>query len=502
MHCLLLATLFWACQVPTDDTFPSSADEVSDSIVVSGGTVVTFDSADRVIDAGAVAVVGGRIAAVGPAAEIEPLYPEADRIDAAGGIILPGLINAHTHVPMSLFRGLADDLELMDWLEGYIFPAEAEHVDEEFVRWGTRLACLEMLRGGITTFVDMYYHENVIAEEADLCGIRAVVGETLIDFPAPDNATWDEAVAYTRGFVERWRGHERVTPAVAPHSAYTVSGEHLVAAHRLAEELDVPLLIHVAEDRAEIERVQEATGLATISYLEELGILDDRMVAAHVVWPTPDEIELLAERGVGVAHRPESNMKVAAGIAPVPAMLAAGVAVGIGTDGAGSNNNLDLLDEIDTAAKLHKVASGDPTAMGARKGPGPGHPRRRPSSRAGGRDRLPRAGQASGSDRLVGRRFAPTTSAAGRESLLTRRLLVEGHGRPDRSRRGQGRRPRRPSPHSGRGGDLRQGSRAQEPAGQSLGGCPEALIRDPFRPRGRARIGSPRNTALFNMKGE
>lgn len=332
---------------------------------MSNGTVVTFDATSSIIPNGAVAVIDGRIAAVGPAAKLEQAYPAAERIDAEGGLILPGLINAHTHVPMSLFRGLADDLELMEWLEGYIFPAEATHVDEEFVRWGTRLACLEMLRGGVTTFVDMYYFEQVIAEEADLCGIRAVVGETLIDFPAPDNATWDEAVAYTRSFVETWRDHERITPAVAPHSAYTVSGEHLVEAQRLAEELDTPLLIHLAEDRAEIERVREATGLSSISYLEELGILSERMLAAHVVWPTPEEIELLAERGVGVAHCPESNMKVAAGVAPVPAMLEAGVAVGIGTDGAGSNNNLDLLDEIDTAAKLHKVTSGDPTTMSA-----------------------------------------------------------------------------------------------------------------------------------------
>jgi 5-methylthioadenosine/S-adenosylhomocysteine deaminase len=337
------------------------------ALLVTGGTVVTFDPRGTVIADGAVAVVEDRIAAVGPATEVEASYPAAERIDARGGLILPGLINAHTHAPMVLFRGLVDDLELMEWLEDYIFPAEAEHVDEEFVRWGTRLACLEMLRGGITTFVDMYYFDDTIAEEAEGCGMRAVVGETLIDFPAPDNKTWEEAIAYTRLFVERWRGHPRITPAVAPHSAYTVSAEHLVEAHRLAEELDVPLLTHLAEDRAEIERVRERTGRTSIDYLDELGILDERLVAAHVVWPSAREIELLAARGVGVVHCPQSNMKVAAGVAPVPAMIEAGVAVGIGTDGAGANNDLNLWEEVDTAAKLHKVMSGDPTVLDARQ---------------------------------------------------------------------------------------------------------------------------------------
>jgi 5-methylthioadenosine/S-adenosylhomocysteine deaminase len=337
------------------------------ALLVTGGTVVTMDAAGTVLRDGAVAVVGGRIAAVGPAAELAGRYPTAERLDARGRVVLPGLINAHTHAPMVLFRGLADDLPLMQWLEEHIFPAEARHVDEEFVRWGTRLACLEMLRGGTTTFADMYYFEDVIAEEAERCGIRAVLGETLIDFPAPDHATWDEAVAYTRRFAQRWRGHPRVTPAVAPHAAYTVSEEHLAAAHRLAEELDVPLLIHLAEDRAEIERVRERTGRSSIALLDGLGLLDDRMVAAHVVWPTADEVVLLARRGVGVAHCPQSNMKIAAGVAPVPAMIAAGVAVGVGTDGAGSNNDLDLWEEVDTAAKLHKLTAADPTVLPARE---------------------------------------------------------------------------------------------------------------------------------------
>ena len=349
----------------TESTVATAAD--GGGLLVTGGTILTLDARDTVLEDGAVAIERGRIVAVGPAEELAAAYPEHRRIDATGKIVLPGLINAHTHAPMVLFRGLADDLELMDWLENHIFPAEAKHVDEAFVRAGTRLACLEMLAGGTTTFVDMYYYEDAIAEEAERCGMRAVVGETLIDFPAPDHATWDEAAAYTRSFVTRWKDHPRITAAVAPHSAYTVSGEHLRAAHALAEELDAPLLTHLAEAPGEIEQVRERTGTTSILFMDSIGVLGDRMLAAHVVWPGPEEIELLADRGVGVAHCPQSNMKVAAGIAPVPALLAAGVAVGLGTDGAASNNDLDLWEEIDTAAKLHKVAALDPTLIDARQ---------------------------------------------------------------------------------------------------------------------------------------
>ncbi len=333
--------------------------------LLAGGTVVTMDAAGSVIEDGAVAVSGARIAAVGGAAELRARFPEATVRSVAGRIVLPGLVNLHGHAPMTLFRGLADDLPLTRWLEEVIFPAEAEHVDEQFVRWGTRLACLEMLRGGTTTFVDMYYFEDAIAEEAERCGMRAVVGETLIDFPAPDNKSWAEAVAYTERFLERWRGHDRITPAVAPHAPYTVSADHLRAAHALAVRHGVPMLIHLAEDSSEVDSVVARTGLRPIEYVDRLGILDRRVLAAHVVWPSPSEIELLARRGVGVAHCPQSNMKVAAGAAPVARMLAAGVAVGLGTDGAASNNDLDLWEEIDTAAKLQKLVNSDPTSLTA-----------------------------------------------------------------------------------------------------------------------------------------
>ncbi len=365
---VLLLTLGCRAGEPTEISSSGGGTRADAQVLlIHNGTVVTMDANDTIHPNGAVVVVDKLIAAVGPRDELLRGFPAAQRIDAAGGIILPGLINAHTHAPMVLFRGLADDLELMDWLRNHIFPAEAEFVDEEFVRWGTRLACLEMLRGGITTFVDMYYFEEVIAEEADGCGMRAVVGETLIDFPAPDNESWEAAIGYMRNFAQRWQEHPRITPAVAPHAPYTVSAEHLIAAHRLADELELPLLIHLAEDRAEVAQIVEQTGLTPVEYLLDLEVLSPRMLAAHTIWPTDDEIGLLAEHGVGVVHCPQSNMKVAAGVAPVPALLAAGIAVGIGTDGAASNNDLNLWEEIDTAAKLHKVVSLDPTVIDARQ---------------------------------------------------------------------------------------------------------------------------------------
>lgn len=334
--------------------------------LVTGGTVMAVDEAFTAIPDGAVAVRGSRIEAVGAAADLAARFPDARRLDATGRIVMPGLVNAHTHVPMSLFRGVADDLDLQGFLYGRIFPLEARFVDEEFVRWGTRLACLELLRGGVTTFADMYYHEGVIAEEAARCGMRAVVGQTLLDFPAPDHATWAAALAATERFLLRWKGHPLITAAVAPHATYTVSAEHLEEAHALAARHGAPLLLHLAEARSEVETIAKRHGVGPVELLAKLGILDDRIVAAHVIYPTAAEIALLAERGVGVAHCPQSNMKVAAGVAPVPALLAAGVAVGLGTDGSASNNDLSLWEEMDTAAKLHKLTAGDPTVLPAR----------------------------------------------------------------------------------------------------------------------------------------
>jgi 5-methylthioadenosine/S-adenosylhomocysteine deaminase len=345
--------------------FCASASQQAD-IIIRGGTVVTMDRDLRVIENGAVAVRGDRIVAVGTAAEVGARFVAKRAINARGRVVMPGLINTHTHVPMVLFRGIADDLALMEWLQKYIFPAEAKNVDEQFVRWGTRLGCLEMIRGGTTTYVDMYYFEDAIAEETARAGMRAVLGETLIDFPAPDNKTWEAGMAYVEKFVRKWKGHPLIVPAIAPHAPYTVSTDHLKQAREFATRNRVPLVIHIAEDSAETKTIQERYGASPVAYLESIGLLDRSVIAAHMVWPSPDDIKTLAARSIGVAHCPQSNMKLAAGVSPVPQMIKAGVAVGIGTDGAASNNDLDLWEEMDTAAKLHKLTSKDPTALDAR----------------------------------------------------------------------------------------------------------------------------------------
>jgi 5-methylthioadenosine/S-adenosylhomocysteine deaminase len=357
---LILALLFAFLPYKT-----TAAERVD--LIIRGGTVVTMDGSSRVIDNGAVAIKQARIVAVGKSSEVSARYSGTRTIYAAGKIVMPGLINTHTHVPMVLFRGIADDLVLMEWLQKYIFPAEAKNVDEQFVRWGTKLGCLEMIRGGTTTYVDMYYFEDAIADETARAGMRAVLGETLIDFPAPDNKTWDAGMAYVEKFAKKWKGHALITPAIAPHAPYTVSTEHLKQAHAFSERTGLPLIIHIAEDQAEVKTIQERYSATSVAYLDRIGLLDQRVIAAHMVWPTEEDIRTIAGRKVGVAHCPQSNMKIAAGAAPVPQMLRAGVAVGLGTDGAASNNDLNLWEEIDTAAKLHKLISKDPTVITARE---------------------------------------------------------------------------------------------------------------------------------------
>ena len=357
---LILALL--AAILPFDTTAAERVD-----LIIRGGTVVTIDGSSRVIDDGAVAIKQDRIVAVGASAEVSAKYTATRTINAAGKVVMPGLINTHTHVPMVLFRGIADDLVLMEWLQKYIFPAEAKNVDEQFVRWGAKLGCLEMIQGGTTTYVDMYYFEDAIADETSRAGMRAVLGETVLDFPAPDNKTWEAAMIYVEKFGQKWKGNALITPAIAPHAPYTVSTDHLKQAHSFSERTGLPLVIHIAEDQAEVKTIQERYGASSVSYLDRIGLLDQRVIAAHMVWPTEEDIKTLARRSVGVAHCPQSNMKIAAGAAPVPQMLRAGVAVGLGTDGAASNNDLNLWEEIDTAAKLHKLISKDATVISARE---------------------------------------------------------------------------------------------------------------------------------------
>ncbi|HEX7152376.1 MAG TPA: amidohydrolase [Thermoanaerobaculia bacterium] len=344
-----------------------AADAHQVDLVITGGTVVTMAGPN--LENASVAIDDGKIVAVGPSAEIDKKYQGKTTISAKGKAVLPGFVNAHTHVPMTLFRGIADDLDLMDWLQNYIFPAEAKNVDREFVKWGTRLAAAEMIRSGTTTFADMYYFESDIARETKAAGLRAVLGETVIDFPAPDNKTWDEAMTYMTQFVKEWKGDRLITPAFAPHAPFTVSTEHLQDVRRRATELGVPILIHVSETRDELRQVAaKANGQTPGAYLDSIGFLGDDVVANHGVWLTADEIRTFAAKKVGVAHCPESNMMLASGVAPVVEMLAAGVDLGLGTDGpAGSNNNLDMMEEAASAARLQKVTKLDPKAISARK---------------------------------------------------------------------------------------------------------------------------------------
>jgi 5-methylthioadenosine/S-adenosylhomocysteine deaminase len=335
-------------------------------LVVTGGTVLTMAGAN--IDDGSVAIDKGVIVGVGTSKDIARDFAGTQVISAKGKAVLPGFVNTHTHVPMVLFRGIADDRDLMDWLQHFIFPAEAKNVSADFVRWGTRLAAAEMIRSGTTTFTDMYYFESVVAAEAKKAGLRGVVGETMIDFPVADNKTWDEAVAYIRKFVKEWQGDRLITPALAPHAPYTVSEAHLRQVRALATELHAPILIHVAETQNEVKTIKEQhNGLTPGAYLDSLGFLGRDVVAAHGVWLNADEIKAFAQRGTGVAHCPESNMMLASGVAPVVEMRRGGMNVGLGTDGpAGSNNNLDMVEEMASAARLQKVSKGDPKALTAR----------------------------------------------------------------------------------------------------------------------------------------
>jgi len=336
-------------------------------LLISGGTVITMDAEFRVIEDGAVAIEGDTITAVGKREELEPRARGAKIIDSSTALVTPGMINGHAHAAMSLFRGVAEDHSLDDWLQRYIFPAEARNVTEEFVLWGTRLGVLEMLRGGITTYADMYYFEDVVASVTKEAGMRGVLGQTVVDFPAPDHKTPAAAFAYTQKFIDRWKGDPLITPAVAPHSIYTVSTENLKAAAALARQNGVPILIHVAEAPFESELSRKKYGTSPVAYLENIGVLGPDVVAAHSVWVNAEDIATLVRRGVGSIHNPSSNMKLASGVMPVVELLAAGEPVGLATDSAASNNNQDLFQEMNIAAKLQKVTRMDPRALPARQ---------------------------------------------------------------------------------------------------------------------------------------
>ncbi len=328
--------------------------------------VITENPQRRVIDNGAVAIRGQRIVGVGAKSEIDARFQAKQRLDRPDAILAPGLIDTHTHAAMSLFRGIADDKNLQDWLNKYIFPAEARNVSPEFVRWGTRLGCLEMLLGGTTTFTDMYYFEDVVAEVAKEAGMRGVLGETIIGFPVPDAKTPADALKFTEGYLRRFRNDPLVVPAVAPHALYTNSDETLKAARALANKYNAPLVMHLSETKKENDDEQAKRHRSPTQTLDALGVFNGRTVAAHCVWTSAADLQILKTRGVGVAHCPSSNMKLASGVAPVVKMLAMGIAVGLGPDGpAGSNNDFDMFEEMDLAAKLQKVTTLDPRALPA-----------------------------------------------------------------------------------------------------------------------------------------
>ncbi|MGI8641055.1 MAG: amidohydrolase [Pyrinomonadaceae bacterium] len=334
-------------------------------LIVSGGTVVTMDGEKRLILNGAIAVKADKIIAVDTASKIARQFSSKQTINANGKVVIPGLINTHTHIPMTLFRGIADDLDLQQWLTKYIFPAEAKNVTEDFVRVGTRLGLAEMIRGGTTTYCDMYYFEDAVADETAKAGVRGVLGETIIDFPVPDNKTHEEAMRYSERFVNKWKNHPLIVPALAPHAPYTVSTEHLNAIRKLSDKLNAAVVIHVAETKKEVDDSLAAKKLRPVEYLESIGFLNNRVIAAHAVHISEAEIGILKNRGVGAAHNPQSNMKLASGVAPIPQMLLKDLSVGLGTDGAASNNDLNLWEEMDTAAKLHKTFANDPKVLTA-----------------------------------------------------------------------------------------------------------------------------------------
>jgi 5-methylthioadenosine/S-adenosylhomocysteine deaminase len=336
-------------------------------LLVTGGMVVTMDGTRTILNEGAIAVKGDTILAIGPSAEVEARYSATDKLDAEGKLILPGFINGHTHVPMTLFRGLHDDVTLNDWLYKYIFPAEAKNVNEEFVRWGTRLAAAEQIRSGVTTFADMYYFEDAVAEETKAAGMRGVLGETFLDFPAPDNKSEAAMLAYTEKFLQKWQGDPLIHAAVAPHSIYTCSPKTLQDAAALARKHEAPILIHTSEMKKEWEDSEKQHGMSPVQYLDKLGILGPDVVSAHCIFVDETDRKILAGRHVGCVHNPSSNMMIASGVSPVPEMRAEGIAVGLGTDGpAGSNNDLDLMEEIDLAAKLAKITKMSPLALNAK----------------------------------------------------------------------------------------------------------------------------------------
>ena len=334
-------------------------------LLLTNALILTMDEEMNQFEPGGLAVNGENIIAVGPEGEIRQGYSAAQTIDCGGKVLMPGLINAHTHAPMTLLRGLADDLRLDVWLQGFVWPVEREFVSPDFVRLGTQLACAELIRTGVTCFADMYFFEENVAKATAEAGLRAVCSQTVLKFPVADAVSFEDSLAAAREFIERWKGHTLITPSVAPHAPYTCTPEILRLTAQLAVEFDVPLHIHLAETTLEVENMRRENGMPVVPYVKKLGLFDAKVLAAHCVHIDDGEIRTLMHAGAGVSHNPSSNLKLASGLAPVAKMLEAGLNVGIGTDGAASNNDLDMFEEMRLAAFVAKIVSNDPTAVPA-----------------------------------------------------------------------------------------------------------------------------------------
>ncbi len=335
-------------------------------LLLTNATILTMDNAFNQFESGAVAITGNTITAVGPESEILAQYHSPQVMDCNHRVLMPGLVNAHTHVPMTLMRGLADDLKLDVWLMGYMMPVEREFVSPNFVSLGTKLAAAEMIRSGVTSFADMYYFEDAIAKATVESGMRAVCSQTVLKFPTPDARSFEESLEMAREFIQKWRGHPLIVPSVAPHAPYTCTAEIFRATASLAAEYDVPLHTHLSETAFEVENMRAEQGMPVIPYVKKQNLFDAKVLAAHCVHLDDGEIRTLLHYHAGVAHNPSSNLKLGSGVAPVKKMLDIGLNVGIGTDGPASNNDLDMFEEVRLAAFLAKGISGDPTALPAR----------------------------------------------------------------------------------------------------------------------------------------
>ncbi len=334
-------------------------------ILLINAHVLTMDEEMKQYRPGALAVKGDSILAVGLEAEIKAQYSAIQTIDCGGKILMPGLVNAHTHIPMTLLRGLADDLRLDVWLMGYMMPVEREFVSPDFCRLGSLIACTEFIKGGVTSFADMYYFEEDVAKATAEAGLRGVLGQSVMKFPTPDSKSFEDSLAMARDFIQRWKNHPLIVPSIAPHAPYTCTPEILRACAQLAVEFDIPLHTHIAETAFEVENMRNENNMPVVPYVKKQGLFDAKVLAAHCVHIDEGEIRTLQHYNAGVAHNPSSNLKLASGFAPVNKMLEVGLNVGIGTDGPASNNDLDMFEEIRLAAFIAKAVSNDPTVLPA-----------------------------------------------------------------------------------------------------------------------------------------